>query len=67
MEIAYWREDVGGRKYLVEVLELLACLQTVWVWDSRAVDLSYIWESVDYKCTDKDGIGDLIILNTQAI
>jgi len=58
-----WRENCGRRKNLVEVLELLSSLVLIRVGYTLAIDLCYIWETVDDKSSQKNSIRDLIVLN----
>ena len=60
-------EYVGSREYLIEMLKLLACFQSVLVGDKAAIDFSHVRETVDNEGADEHGTGHLVIFNSQAV
>ena len=56
-------EDSRRGQDLVEVLELLAGPLFVAIGDGPVVDLLDIWETVDDKSAEKDGVRHLVPLN----
>jgi hypothetical protein len=57
----FWWKYVWCRKDLVEVLELLASLQSVLVWHKASIDLCNIGETVNNECADEDCAWHLIV------
>ena len=59
------REYVWCWQYLIKVLELLSCFESIRVGDCHSIDFCYIGEPVDNKCSNKNGAWDFIVIDTK--
>ena len=62
-----WREDGGRGEDFIEVLELLSGLVFIRIGHLLAIDLGYVWETIDDESTEKDGVWDFIVFDRKGV